>query len=116
MSSSSLEMGIGPINFERTVVSPCDGLSEVSDTANVFLKIERIVFGLAFGFMLAFACYTAYSYLWKRQMYGSYPLVFAYVNLVILSLMGLFYEFFMGFRCGHQDCFTHLLVSIMPEY
>ena len=75
-------------------------MSEVSATANVFLKIERILFGLAFAFMLGFTCYSAYRFLYKRQMYGSYPLVFSYVTLAVLSLMGIFYEFFMGFRCG----------------
>ena len=115
-STPSLEHGIGPINFGTTQVEPCDGLSEVSNSANIFLKGERILFGLAFGFMLGLTCFTAYRFLYKRQMYGSYPLVFTYIILGVLSFMGVFYEFFMGFRCGDQDCFTHLLVSIMPEY
>ncbi len=49
-------------------------------------------------------------------MYSSYPLVFAYSILVLYGIMGVCYEIYMGFRCGQHDCFTHLLVSIMPEY
>ena len=66
--------------------------------------------------MLILTCYNVYAYLLKGVIVKSYPLIFSYVLLTLFSLIGVFYEIFMGFRCGEQDCFTHLLVSVMPEY
>ena len=72
--------------------------------------------GLIFFVMLCFTIWNIYSYLWKQVGLRSYPIVISYILLVLFSAVGMIYEFFMGFRCGKHDCFTHLLVSMMPEY
>ena len=50
--------------------------------------------------ILSMTIYNVYAYLYKARMYSSYPLVFAYSILVAYGIMGVFYELFMGFRCG----------------
>jgi len=114
--SRPLERGVGPINFGTTQVPQEDGLNELDPLETFFMKGERVFFAAIFGGMLIFTLYNIYSYLWKAKMYGSWPLVFSYVVLLLFSSINTFYELYMGFRCGKHDCYTHLLVSIMPEY
>ena len=111
-----LEKGIGPIHFNTSHVPECDGLNDLSMFENDFVKTERVILALTFLALLIITIYNIYSYLWKGMMYQSYPLVFTYIVLVLFSVLGFIYEIYMGFRCGSTDCFTHLLVSIMPEY
>ena len=113
---SNLEMGIGPINFGTAQVERCNGLDEISQFEKVFIKVERAIFATIFLGMFILTVYNCYKYLYKRHMYSSYPLVFNYVCLFLFALMGVFYEMYMGFRCGNNDCFAHLLISVMPEY
>ena len=116
LAEDPLEQGIGPVNLGLVPVQLEDGLDELGEGQTVFLKSERILLALAFLGILIFSLYNIYQYLYKAHMYSSYPLVFAYSILVLYGIMGVCYEIYMGFRCGQQDCFTHLLVSIMPEY
>ena len=81
-----------------------------------FIKTERVFFAICFLGMLCVTVYNMYAYLWKGLMFKSYPLLISYILLSLFGLLGIFYEIYMGFRCGKQDCFTHLLVSTMPEY
>ena len=81
-----------------------------------FIKVERVTFSVAFMVMLGTCIVNIYAYLYKGGMASSYPLVLAYIVLTIFSLLGTVYELFMGFGCGNHDCFTHLLITIMPEY
>ena len=80
------------------------------------MKIERVTLAVIFFIMLSLCAYNTYFYLYRAKMYRSYPLVFAYIVVALFSFMGIYYELFMGFHCGSQDCFTHLLITIMPEY
>ena len=112
----SVEKGYGPVNFGTTQVELCDGLSELSSFEVMSIKVERVTVAIVFLFLLGATVYNIYAYLWKSHMYSSYPLVLGYVLLTVYSAMGVVYELYMGFACGKNDCFTHLLVSIMPEY
>lgn len=80
------------------------------------VKVERISLAVTFAVLLGMACYNIYMYLWKGRLYTCYPLVIAYIFLVLFSVTGVVYEFFMGFACGKHDCFIHLLISITPQY
>ena len=104
------------MNFGTAEVQLVDGLTELSSFEVDFIKTERVFLAICFLAMLCLTIYNIYAYLWKGVMLKSYPLIFSYVLLTLFSFMGVFYEIFMGFRCGEQDCFTHLLVSVMPEY
>ena len=101
-----LEQGYGPVNFETTQVDLCDGLNELSEFAVGLIKGERVFLAICFLALLCFTIYTVYAYLWKGRIYKSYPLIFSYILLALFSMIGVFYELFMGFRCGKQDCFT----------
>ena len=95
-----LEQGYGPVNFGTTQVELCDGLSDLSEFQVDFIKTERVFLALCFLAMLCLTVYSLYIYLWKGMIFRSYPLIFSYVLLALFSFMGVFYEIFMGFRCG----------------
>ena len=110
----SLEKGYGPVNFGTTQVELLDG--SLSGFQAVFIKAERVTMATSFLLLLGFSSYNIYSYLWKGKRYSSYPLVLGYINITLYSIICVLYELYMGFACGGQDCFTHYLISIMPEY
>ena len=100
MREDNIEQGVGPINFGLSPVQLEDGLNELNETQTLFLKGERVTLALMFLVILCMTIYNIYAYLYKARMYSSYPLVFAYSILVAYGTMGVFYELFMGFRCG----------------
>ena len=44
-------------------------------------------------------------------MYKSFPLVISYILLFAFVLMNVFYQLFMGFGCGEEDCFLTIFAS-----
>lgn len=110
-----LERGIGPINLGSKSDPPLEDGS-LSSAEATFIRVERVFLAIMYLAMMAFCLFNSWSYLYRAGMYKSYPLFFAYVIIFLYSFAGIFYEFYMGFHCGEQDCFTHLMVSIMPEY
>ena len=75
-----------------------------------------MILSLVFTAMLILTAFIIYAYMWKRGAFRSYPVVFSYTLLVIFCSVNVVYELYMAFRCGKNDCFSHLLVSMMPEY
>ena len=112
---ATLERGIGPIQLGSAKDPPLEE-GFLSSGLTTFLRIERVLLAIFYLVMMAFCIYNTWSYLYKARMYKSYPLMFLYIIIFLYSLHGIFYELFMGFHCGDQDCFTHLMVTIMPEY
>lgn len=74
--------------------------------ATIGMKFERTIFAFFYCFMLFVACMNVWNYLYKKQMYKSFPMSMAYFILIIYSLIGIVYELFMNFFCGSHDCIS----------
>ena len=110
-----IDSALGPIQFGKTFDPPLEK-GFLDKRQEIFVKVERVTLAVIFFLMMCLCGYNVYFYLYRAKMYRSYPLIFAYIIVAVFSFMGIFYELYMGFHCGGQDCFTHLLIAIMPEY
>ena len=115
MRRSDGELGVGPINFGSKTDPPLEN-GFLSSGQATFLKVERVILALLFFTMFTLCVYNTYTYLYKARMFKSRPLVFAYLLILLSSISGIGYEFYMTFHCGQQDCYTHAVIAMMPEY
>ena len=81
-----------------------DAIPDISNSMNVFLKVERILMAFSYCVMLVLACSNVWKYLIVKRMYKSYPMTAAYTTLVLFSAFKIYCELYMAIGCGHHDC------------
>ena len=83
---------------------PDDQIPDIDTGAILSMKVERTVFAFSYSVMLVVASCNVYNYLFKKEMYKSYPMTMAYTILIIYSTLSIGYELFMSIACGQHDC------------